>query len=137
MGVATGGDWFVPLLRKRERHGVRSPVFSVGAAVPHLNTVEPAHHVVEPVRIRAVLKGVRDDREPALRVDGRDRFGKLPCFNRLCHKEPQQVPALGRNFNRGNDKEIVIFRHALQHAVVVADRDTVQPALAREANDLV
>ena len=50
--------------------------------------------------------------------------------------QTQQMPALGRNLGRGDDEKIVEFRNLVQHAVVVADGDTVQPALARKRNDL-
>ena len=75
---------------------------------------------------------MRDDRQPALCVNGRDRLEKLPRFDGFSHKETQQMPALGRNLGRGDDE----FRNLVQHAVVVADGDTVQPALARKRNDL-
>lgn len=109
------------------RHGVGAFVLAVGTAVPDLDAVKPAHYIVEPVRVCAVLKGMRDDRQPALCVNGRDRLGKLPRFDGFSHKETQQMPALGRNLGRGDDEKIVEFRNLVQHAVVVADGDTVQP----------
>ena len=127
---------FFPFLRQLARHGVGAFVLAVGTAVPDLDAVKSAHHIVEPVRVCAVLKGMRDDRQPALCVNGRDRLGKLPRFDGFSHKETQQMPALGRNLGRGDDEKIVEFRNLVQHAVVVADGDTVQPALARKRNDL-
>ena len=134
--VAARSDGFFPFLRQLARHGVGAFVLAVGTAVPDLDAVKSAHHIVEPVRVCAVLKGMRDDRQPALCVNGRDRLGKLPRFDGFSHKETQQMPALGRNLGRGDDEKIVEFRNLVQHAVVVADGDTVQPALARKRNDL-
>ena len=136
MCVAARSDGLFPFLRQLARHGVGAFVLAVGTAVPDLDAVKPAHHIVEPVRVCAVLKGMRDDRQPALCVNGRDRLGKLSRFDGFSHKETQQMPALGRNLGRGDDEKIVEFRNLVQHAVVVADGDTVQPALARKRNDL-
>ncbi len=83
-----------------------------------------------------MLKGVRDDRESALCMDRVHRRVKILRFNRARHKKPQQVSAPGRDLGRGNDEKIVVFRNFLQYSVVVADGNTIQPALTREGNDL-
>ena len=60
-----------------------------------LDPVEQRRERLEPRGVQRALEGVRQNRQPALCVDGGDGLGKAAVLDRRRQKQPQQMPVLG------------------------------------------